>query len=200
MKNYVQRGDTVTVTAPYAVLSGGGILITGTGHIFGVAVNNQSSGDSSEVLTEGVFDLTKDTSTFAEGDYVCNWKIVCRKRTSTATSNTKIGVAALTTPSGVNAPGGLSGDPTVRDKAEPVLLIMSDWSSIDAAATAVMQQTFGEPVVDEPVESGAAVGSLPLTITAIRHAREREESGATAGFEEISVNPSDLIRRRKATG
>jgi len=37
------------------------------------------------------------------------------------------------------------------------------------------------------VQSGAAVGS-PLTITAIRHAREREESGATASFEEISVN------------
>ena len=113
MKNYVQSGETVTVTAPYAVLSGGGILITGTGHIFGVAVNNQNSGDSSEVLTEGVFDLTKDTSTFAEGDYVY-WNNSLQECTSTATSNTKIGVAALTTPSGVNAPGGLSGDPTVR--------------------------------------------------------------------------------------
>ena len=79
MKNYIQRGETVTVTAPYTVLSGGGLLVAGTGHIVGVAVNNQSSGDSTEVLTEGVF-----------------------------------GVAALTTPSGVNAPGGLSGDPTVR--------------------------------------------------------------------------------------
>jgi predicted RecA/RadA family phage recombinase len=97
MKNYVQRGDTVTVTAPYAVLSGGGILITGTGHIFGVAVNNQNSGDSSEVLTDGVFDLTKDTSTFNEGDYVY-WNNTSQECTSTATSNTKIGVAALTTP------------------------------------------------------------------------------------------------------
>ena len=113
MKNYIQHGETVTVTAPYAVLSGGGLLVAGTGHIFGVAVNNQSSGDSTEVLTEGVFDLTKDTSTFAEGDYVY-WDNSCKQCTSTATSNTKIGVAALTTPSGVNAPGGLSGDPTVR--------------------------------------------------------------------------------------
>ena len=68
---------------------------------------------------------------------------------------------------------------------------MSDWSAIDAAANAVMQQTFGEPVVYQPVESGAAVGS-PLTITAIRHSRERKESGAMASFEEISVNPSDF--------
>ena len=68
---------------------------------------------------------------------------------------------------------------------------MSDWATIDAAANAVMQDTFGEPVAYQPVESGAAVGS-PLTITAIRRAREREESGATANFEEISVNPSDF--------
>lgn len=113
MKNYVQKGDTVTVTAPYAVLSGGGLLITGTGHIFGVAVNNQSIGDSTEVLTAGVFDLAKDTSTFAEGDYVY-WDNTAKLCTSTSTSNTKIGVAAITTPSGVNAPGALSGDATVR--------------------------------------------------------------------------------------
>ena len=68
---------------------------------------------------------------------------------------------------------------------------MSDWATIDAAANAVMQETFGEPVVYQPVESGAAVGS-PLTITAVRHARPPEESGAMAGFEEISVNPSDF--------
>jgi hypothetical protein len=68
---------------------------------------------------------------------------------------------------------------------------MSDWPAIDAAANVVMQETFGEPVAYQPVESGATVGS-PLTITAIRHAREREESGAIASFEEISVNPSDF--------
>ena len=68
---------------------------------------------------------------------------------------------------------------------------MSDWSAIDAAANAVMQQTFGEPVVYQPVQAGAEVGA-PLTITAVRHARMREESGAMASFEEISVNPSDF--------
>ena len=70
---------------------------------------------------------------------------------------------------------------------------MSDWATIDAAAKTVMQDTFGEPVEYQPVESGAAVGS-PLTITAVRHARVAEESGAMAGFEEISVNPSDFSK------
>jgi len=68
---------------------------------------------------------------------------------------------------------------------------MSDWPTIDAAANVVMQDTFGEPVVYQSVEAGAEVGS-PLTVTAVRHARVREESGAMANVEEISVNPSDF--------
>jgi hypothetical protein len=68
---------------------------------------------------------------------------------------------------------------------------MSDWPTIDAAANAVMQQVFGEPVAYQSVQAGAPLGD-PATITAIRHARLREESGALANVEEISVNPSDL--------
>ena len=68
---------------------------------------------------------------------------------------------------------------------------MSDWSAIDSAANAVMQETFGEPVVYQSVQAGAEVGA-PRTITAVRHARILEESGAMASFEEISVNPSDF--------
>ena len=115
MKNYVQRGDTVTVTAPYAVTTGGGVLVAGTGKIFGVAINTQSSGDNMELLTVGVFDLAKDISTFAEGDYVY-WDNTNKVATSTSTGNTKIGVATLVQATGVNAPGGLTGDATVRVK------------------------------------------------------------------------------------
>jgi hypothetical protein len=45
--------------------------------------------------------------------------------------------------------------------------------------------------VYQSAHAGVAVGD-PVTITAIRHARVREESGALANIEEISVNPSDL--------
>ena len=68
---------------------------------------------------------------------------------------------------------------------------MSDWSTIDAAANAVMQETFGEPVVYQRVQSGQLSGD-PVTIAAIRHARVPAESGAAANVEEISVNPADL--------
>ena len=68
---------------------------------------------------------------------------------------------------------------------------MSDWPAIDAAATLVMQQTFGEPVVYQPVQGGAAVGSS-FTVVSVRHARLPDESGRTSNFEEISVNPADF--------
>ena len=68
---------------------------------------------------------------------------------------------------------------------------MPNWPSIEAFVDAVMLQTFGEPVVYQPVQAGVAQGN-PFTVTTIRHLRVREESGATANFEEISVNPSDF--------
>jgi predicted RecA/RadA family phage recombinase len=110
MQNYVQRGQTLTVTAPYALTSGGGCRV---GNLFGVAVNTQASGDLSEIVTEGVFDLIKDGSTFASGDLVY-WDDVAKKASSTVGSNLLIGHATLDQPSGVAAPGGLTGDATVR--------------------------------------------------------------------------------------
>ena len=68
---------------------------------------------------------------------------------------------------------------------------MPKWPAIEGIVDGVMLKTFGEPVVYQPVQAGAAQGN-PFTVTAIRHLRPREESGATASFEEISVNPSDF--------
>ena len=51
MKNYIQPGDMLTVTAPANVASGAGVLI---GSIFGVAANAALSGASMEMAVEGV--------------------------------------------------------------------------------------------------------------------------------------------------
>jgi len=118
MKNYVQPGRTMTVTAPNAVVSGQGVEINGTGYLFGVAVNNQNSGDNMEIVVEGIFDLAKDTSTFNNGDYVY-WNNTAFQCTSTATGNKKIGVASMLMPDGTSAPGGATGDPTVRVRLNP---------------------------------------------------------------------------------
>jgi hypothetical protein len=54
-----------------------------------------------------------------------------------------------------------------------------------------MQNAFGEAVVYQAMQAGAAAGD-PATITAIRSLRERMEAGAVASIEEIEVNPVDL--------
>ena len=91
MTNYVMSGDTLTLAAPYDVQSGGGFKV---GNIFAVASFDALSGTDVEGVTEGVFDLAKDASVFAQGDLVY-WDDVAKKATSTVGSNLLIGNAAV---------------------------------------------------------------------------------------------------------
>lgn len=90
MKNYVQPGNTITLTAPYDVASGDGLLV---GSIFGVAAGDAANGKTVEAALIGVFDLTKAASqAWAAGDKVY-WDNTAKVATKTASGNTAIGVA-----------------------------------------------------------------------------------------------------------
>ena len=68
MKNYIQDGANLDLTAPRPLTSGEGFIV---GAIFAVATTTAASGASVVGATEGVFDLTKKTATvFAPGDLV----------------------------------------------------------------------------------------------------------------------------------
>ena len=56
MKNYIQDGDTITVTAPAAVTSGDFVQV---GRIRGIAVTSAASGALVELKTTGVFTIPK---------------------------------------------------------------------------------------------------------------------------------------------
>jgi predicted RecA/RadA family phage recombinase len=102
MKNFVQPGDTLTVTAPYDVASGAGMLV---GLIFVVAAFAALSGAQVEGVTKGVFDLTAlsaDTATVGAAIY---WDNTNKRCTTTSSGNTKIGVATQ---------AKANGDTTVR--------------------------------------------------------------------------------------
>lgn len=101
MKNFVQPGKTISLVAPYTVVSGAGLLV---GSIFGVASDDAANGASVEAETVGVFDLAKDTSTFSQGDKVY-WDNTAKACTSTSSGNTFRGVAMQ---------AQLTGDATVR--------------------------------------------------------------------------------------
>jgi predicted RecA/RadA family phage recombinase len=86
----VQPGNTITLTAPYAVTSGDGLLV---GSIFGVAAGTAILGDPVETAVEGVYDLKKVASqAWAAGDKIY-WDNTAKNTTKTLTSNTLIGVA-----------------------------------------------------------------------------------------------------------
>ncbi len=69
MKNFVQKGDMVTVVAPAGgVTSGDGVLI---GTLFGVAVRDAAAGENVDIAVSGVFDLPKVAAqTHAVGEAV----------------------------------------------------------------------------------------------------------------------------------
>lgn len=88
MKNFVQKGDVVTLTAPYNVLSGQGVLV---GKLFGVATNSADNGAAVEVKLNGVFDLAAlNTDTGGVGTPMY-WDNTKKYLTTTATNNTLVG-------------------------------------------------------------------------------------------------------------
>ena len=90
MKNFVQPGDTLTLPAPYDVLSGGGALV---GSIFGVAAEDALSGADVDLVVEGVFTLPKTSAlAIAIGDHVY-WDDTAKVVNKTSGGNTLVGVA-----------------------------------------------------------------------------------------------------------
>ncbi|MBF0339475.1 MAG: DUF2190 family protein [Magnetococcales bacterium] len=91
MKNFIQPGDIVTVVAPAAVSSGGCVLV---GALFGVAVSDAASGDTMEMITEGVVDLPKAAVAIIQGAKLY-WDNTAKNVTTTVGTNTLIGCALL---------------------------------------------------------------------------------------------------------
>ena len=97
MKNFVQRGDVLTVPAPTGgILSGAGVLV---GALFGVAATSQGEGDDVEISTVGVYTLPKAAVAVGLGAKLY-WDATAKKVTTTATDNTLVGVSTAAALSG----------------------------------------------------------------------------------------------------
>lgn len=97
MKNFVQSGVNVTLTAPAALVAGQGFLV---GALFAVASADAANGASVEGVTVGVFDLTKATGEAWTVGQKVYWDNTNRRVTTTASGNTLIGVALAVAASG----------------------------------------------------------------------------------------------------
>lgn len=84
MRNFVQRGDTLTIPAPSNVVSGAGVQ---AGSIFGVAAEDCAAGFAVDLDVTGVFTLPKPTVlALGIGDPVY-WDATGKQVTATATGN-----------------------------------------------------------------------------------------------------------------
>jgi predicted RecA/RadA family phage recombinase len=90
MLNFVQKGDVITLTAPYAVASGAGALV---GSIFGVATQAVANAALGEFIVEGVFDLVKVSAQAWTQGALIYWDDTAKLCTTVSTSNKLIGVA-----------------------------------------------------------------------------------------------------------
>ena len=102
MKNFIQPGDSLTVSAPYAVTSGQGVLV---GALFGVAAVDGVQNAVIECQTKGVFDITKEPALAITAGARVFWDNTNRRLTTTATGNFQVGLATV---------AALAADTTVR--------------------------------------------------------------------------------------
>lgn len=91
MKNYVQRGDVLSLTAPYVVAAGAGLLV---GSLFAVATSAADNGAAVEGALTGVYDLAKTSAQAWTVGAKVYWDNTAKACTTTSTDNTLIGVAA----------------------------------------------------------------------------------------------------------
>lgn len=88
MKNFVQPGGIVTVSAPYALTSGMAVLV---GSLFGVAAADAANGAPVEIKLQGVFDITALTADAGGVGTKMYWDAVNKRLTITAAGNTLVG-------------------------------------------------------------------------------------------------------------
>lgn len=112
MKNFVQEGATITLTAPSGgVLSGQGFVV---GNVFAVAAYDAAQGDDVEGVTKGVFTLPKSAGVIAEGAQV--WWNDSGKTVENASA---VGLF----PIGTSVGGAADGDATCKVRLDGVTVV-----------------------------------------------------------------------------
>lgn len=90
MKNFVQEGEALTLTAPYAVSSGGGFKV---GSIIAIAATDADNAATVVGYTEGVFTVAKTSAQAWTVGALVYWDNSNKVFTTTSSSNTLAGVA-----------------------------------------------------------------------------------------------------------
>lgn len=96
MKNFIQPGKVLTLTAPSGGVESGKLYIIGAA--FGVACGDAAEGEAFDLdVSGGVFELAKEAGASGKAWTECQalyYDATAKLITGTATSNTKVGIAS----------------------------------------------------------------------------------------------------------
>ena len=97
MRNYIQKGENLTIPAPTAVASGDVLVI---GDLHGIVAGDAAEDEPCDLVVVGVFSIPKvGANSFGIGDKVY-WDATNKLATSTATDNTRLGTCVKVAVSG----------------------------------------------------------------------------------------------------
>lgn len=99
MKNFIQNGTMISITAPAGgVTSGQGVIV---GNIFGIAAKTAAEGESVEIATTGVYELPKAPSAVIAFGARVSWDDTGKQIVLPDTDMYPIGTAVLAAGNGV---------------------------------------------------------------------------------------------------
>ncbi|MGE5536553.1 MAG: DUF2190 family protein [Acidobacteriota bacterium] len=101
MKNFIQRGDVITVTAPTGGVTSGQCVLVG--NLFGVATTTAAEGESIEIATVGVYELPKLVSAVIAAGTRVAWDDTAKEVVLPATGMVPIGIATVAAGNGIGS-------------------------------------------------------------------------------------------------
>ncbi len=90
MKNFIQRGDVLSLPAPAAVSSGDVVVV---GDFIGFAASDAALGEVVEVELRGVWSVLKKTGEAVTPGAALYWDAAAGRATTTAATNHRLGTA-----------------------------------------------------------------------------------------------------------
>jgi predicted RecA/RadA family phage recombinase len=170
MKNFIQNGDYIDITAPAEIESGEGVLI---GDMFGVAVTDIANGAKGALAVKGVYALAKVTSDGgAAAGAPAYWDATAKKVTGVASGNVQVGLFTE---------ANLTADATARVLLNP--------QTAEKDEMVVSYASYGEAALATQVFFIAPVAMRVLKVSEVHSVAETTAGTLTADvFKDTGTN------------
>lgn len=184
MKNYVQNGDYLEITAAATISSGDGVLV---GDLFGVAMTDIANGAKGTLAVKGVYEIAKATDVGSGGTIwtPAYFDATQKKVTAIASGNVQVGLFAETTLDAATSASVLLS-PQTGEKDEITV------SFVKAGATVATQAFFIAPVAMRVLKVSEMHGTKNTAAQTADITKDTGTDAAGAGVAVLGSTKLDL--------